>query len=401
MEKVLFITWDGPQTSYMEGLFMPILNEVQNSAPYAIHVIQFTWGTRERIAITQEKARELNIKYTAHSISRKPVAAIGSLITLFKGSKFLGNYIKENKIDIVMPRSTMPAIMVNRLKDRKFKVLFDADGLALEERIDFSGLSRQSKQYQWLKKAKTKMLLQADGVITRSQKAIDIHLKTINNQQPEKFTVVLNGRDTHFFKPEAQVRKQVRAELNIPEDAKVFVYCGSLGPQYGWEEMMEIFQKYQQNHGNACFLILTGNTEFALQRIPNKIADSIIVKKVPFEQVPKYLNAADVAFALREPKFSMQGVAPIKLGEYLLMGIPTIASAGIGDSEAIMSQVPNTFLFHHENPEAIKEALQFVEDLSQVDHQGIRACGITYFSIEKSAEAYIQSFNKLSNLCSN
>ncbi len=27
MKNLLFITWDGPQTSYMEGLFMPISNE--------------------------------------------------------------------------------------------------------------------------------------------------------------------------------------------------------------------------------------------------------------------------------------------------------------------------------------------------------------------------------------
>ncbi len=401
MKKVLFITWDGPQTSYMEGLFMPILSEVQSKAPYAIHVIQFTWGTQERIAVTHKKATELNIKYTAHPISRKPVAVLGSLMTLYKGVKFLRRYIKENNIDIVMPRSTMPAIMVNQLKDKKFKLLFDADGLPLEERVDFSGLSRQSKQYQWLKKAETKILLQADGVITRSQKAIDIHLKTINNQQPKKFTVVLNGRDTRFFKPEAAIRKQVRAELNISEEATVFVYCGSLGPQYGWSEMIEIFEKYQQKYTTARFLILTGNTEFALSRIPSNLASTIIVKKVPFEQVPKYLNVADVAFALREPKFSMQGVAPIKLGEYLLMGIPTIASAGIGDSEAILSQVPNAFLFHHENTQAANDALQFVENLSQVNHQGIRACGLDFFSIEKSAEAYIQSFNKLSNLCNN
>ncbi len=26
-KNLLFITWDGPQTSYMEGLFMPIFNE--------------------------------------------------------------------------------------------------------------------------------------------------------------------------------------------------------------------------------------------------------------------------------------------------------------------------------------------------------------------------------------
>ena len=51
MKNVLFMTWDGPQTSYMEGLFMPILSEVQNRTNYKIHVIQFTWGSQERIAL--------------------------------------------------------------------------------------------------------------------------------------------------------------------------------------------------------------------------------------------------------------------------------------------------------------------------------------------------------------
>ena len=83
----------------------------------------------------------------------------------------------------------------------------------------------------------------------------------------------------------------------------------------------------------------------------------------------------------------------------LLIGIPTIASAGIGDSEALIQQVPHSFLFHHDNPKAVDDALHFIENLSEVNHQKIRDCGIAYFSIEKSAESYIQSFNKLSNLC--
>jgi glycosyltransferase involved in cell wall biosynthesis len=398
-QNILFITWDGPQTSYMEGLFMPILSEVQNKANCTIHVIQFTWGTKERTDITKNIAKALNIKYTSRPIIRKPIVTLGNLLTLFKGVKYLKEYIKENNIDVVMPRSTMPSIMINRIKNRNFKLLFDADGLPLEERVDFSGLSRSSSLYRFFKKEETKMLLQADRVITRSQKAIDIHLKTIHNKNPEKFSVVFNGRNTDFFKPNDSIKSQFRKELNINPNNKVFVYCGSLGPQYGWDEMMTIFQNYQQKHTDAIFLILTGNIEFAQQRIPTDLSENIIVKKVAFEDVPKYLNTADVAFAIREPKYSMQGVAPIKLGEYLLMGIPTIASAGIGDSEELMNQVPNSFLFHHDNPNAIDEALLFVENLSEINHQKIREFGINFFSIEKSAESYIQSFNKLSNIC--
>lgn len=399
MKNILFITWDGPQTSYMEGLFMPILSEVQKKANYRIHIIQFTWGTQERIAITQKKAAALNVIYTAKTISRKPVAVLGSLLTLYSGIKFLKKYISNNKIDIVMPRSTMPSIMVNRLKKTNFQILFDADGLALEERVDFSGLKKTSRQYRFFKKEENKMLRNADGVITRSNKAIAIHLRTLEGKNLEKFSVVFNGRNIDDFRSNASIREAVRVELNIEKEDKLLVYCGSLGPQYGWEEMLSIFQKFQQNHPEAKFLILTGNIEFAKERIPKNIEQNIILKKVPFEEVPKYLSAGDVAFALREPKFSMQGVAPIKLGEYFLMGIPTIASAGIGDSEELIKQVPNAFLFHHDNPNAIDEALRFVENLSEVNHQKIREFGINFFSIEKSAESYIQSFNKLSNIC--
>lgn len=399
MKNVLFITWDGPQTSYMEGLFMPILSAVQNNADYKIHVIQFTWGTKERIAITQKKAETLNIVYTAKPITRKPMASLGSLLTLYSGIKYLKKYILKHKIDIVMPRSTMPSIMVNRIPKTNFQILFDADGLALEERVDFSGLKKTSQQYRFFKKEENKMLLNADGVITRSNKAIAIHLKTLKGKNPEKFSLVFNGRNIADFKSDAATREAIRLELKVENNAKLFVYCGSLGPQYGWEEMLTIFQKYQQNHPEAQFLILTGNIEFAQERLPQAIKQNTILKKVPFEEVPKYLSAGDVAFALREPKFSMQGVAPIKLGEYFLMGIPTIASAGIGDTEELMKTAPHSFLFYHNEAKSITDAVDFVENLGNVNHDKIREFGINFFSIEKSAESYIQSFNKLSNLC--
>jgi UDP-N-acetylglucosamine:LPS N-acetylglucosamine transferase len=395
MKNVLFITWDGPHTSYMEGLFMPILSEVQKKADYRIYVIQFTWGTRERIAITQKKAETLNIIYTAKPISRKPIASLGSLLTLYSGIKYLKKYINEHKIDIVMPRSTMPSIMVNRLKKANFQILFDADGLALEERVDFSGLKKTSRQYRFFKKEENKMLHQANGVITRSNKAIAIHLKTLKGKNPEKFSVVFNGRNIDDFKSNPAIRAAVRSGLNVKNDARLFVYCGSLGPQYGWEEMLAIFQKFQHNHPDAQFLILTGNIEFAQERIPQSIKQNIILKKVPFEEVPKYLSAGDIAFALREPKFSMQGVAPIKLGEYFLMGIPTIASAGIGDTEELMKMAPHLFLFYHNEIKSITDAVDFVTHLSNVNHDKIREFGIKFFSIEKSAESYNIALQKL------
>ncbi|WP_269686372.1 hypothetical protein [Flavobacterium lacustre] len=395
MKNVLFITWDGPQTNYMEGLFMPILSQVQSQSQYVFHVVQFTWGTSERMAITQKAAQEMQLVYTPRTIVRKPMTILGNLLTLYKGILFLKKYIKKNNIAIVMPRSTMPAIMVNRIAKQNFKVVFDADGLPIEERVDFSGLSRNSQQYLFFKKEENEMLKRANVVLTRSHEAVKIHSQTIGNADLGKFSVVLNGRNINFFKPNVSTREKIRKELYISSQTKVLVYCGSLGPQYGWNEMMAIFSNYQEKNPNSLFLILTGNMTFAQERIPNEMKQSIIVKNVPFAEVPSYLSVADVAFAIRKPKLSMLGVAPIKLGEYLLMGIPTIASVGIGDTEQILNNIPNCFLYQHLNPNRVEDAVVFIENLGDTNFEERRKYAIPFCSIEKSANSYCNALDKL------
>lgn len=294
-----------------------------------------------------------------------------------------------------MPRSTMPAVMVNRLQIKKVKIVFDADGFPLEERVDFSGLSKESKQYLWLKKEETKLLKSANAVITRSQKAIEIHLKTIGEHYRNKFSVVYNGRDVTFFQPDFTTKVKKREALGFHKEDKVFVYCGSLGPQYGWEEMIAIFSRYHSENERSKFLILTGNVAFAEERLPSELQKDVTVLSVPFADVPEYLNVADVAFAIRKPTFSMQGVAPIKLGEYLLMGLPTIASAGIGDTEAIFEHLGDCFLFNHQHENEIENVIGFLREKKAVDPDAIRSVGLDYFSLEKSALSYKKALDTL------
>lgn len=395
MKKILFISWDGPQTSYMEGLFMPIFNLVAKQANIEFHIIQFTWGTKERTQITAAFAEKFEINYTTFPVNRKQVASIGSLYTMFKGIGFIKNYIKEHNITIVMPRSTMPAIMVNRIKHKTFKICFDADGLPIEERVDFAGLNKKSVTYKILKAEEQKMIIAAQAVLTRSNKAIQYHLNTIGSQFKYKFSVVYNGRNIALFNPNSIQRAAARKELGLKNNELLFVYCGSLGPQYGWFEMMAIFKAYYKITKNSRFLILTGNIAFAQKNIEADLQNLIILKNVAFEKVPYYLNAADIAFAIREPKPSMIGVAPIKLGEYLLMGLPTIASAGIGDTAAMLETSPGCFVYNHNDETRVEKVVQFLQKPLKANKTAIREIGINYFSLEKSAESYITVINKL------
>lgn len=394
-KKILFITWDGPQTSYMEGLFMPIFHEMAKRGDLAFHIMQFTWAEEEKTTALKKAAEGFGIRYTAVHVLKKPVASLGSMITLFTSSGKIEKYIKEHQIDTVMLRSTFPALMVSKIKNRNFKIIFDADGLPIEERVDFAGLKKESRQYRWMKGIETRMLKLADHVITRSQKAVDIHLQILGEEFRSKFSVVLNGRNTEQFGYDQDKRTAVRERLGIG-NALLFVYAGSLGPQYCFQEMLEVFENYAATHP-AHFLILTGNTEFAESQIPAVLHSSITIKKVPVEEVPDYMNAADFAFALRQPSFSMQGVAPIKLGEYLLCGLPVLASKGIGDSEAILQHFKDCLLYDHRKGMAdqLPEILTFAENAIFADRSGINGTAQQFFSLEAAAESYRKALEKI------
>ena len=391
MKNLLFITWDGPQTSYMEGLFMPIFQEIAKRGDYKFHVVQFTWADAQKISHTQAAADQMGITYAAWPVLRKPNVAIGSLLTVLSSAGKIKKYIRENNIHIVMPRSTFPAMIVNQIKNKNFKIIFDADGLPIEERIDFAGLKKESFQYKLMKSAETKMLKSADAVITRSQKAIDIHTAHIGESYRSKFSVVFNGRDKNIFAYRPHLREELRQELGL-KDELLFVYAGSLGPQYCLTEMLEIFQAYAKKR-EAKFLILTGNTEFAEQNIPSELKPHVILKSVPSEKVSFYLNGGDVALGLRKPTFSMQGVAPIKLGEYLLCGLPVIASKGIGDTEKILENFEECYLYDHSIgllPQ-IDQIKNFVEKAIFANRNKIAQKAQHYFSLEAAAESYLKA----------
>src|SRR5690606_31076769 len=101
----------------------------------------------------------------------------------------------------------------------------------------------------------------------------------------------------------------------------------------------------------------------------------IILKKVPVSEVSDYLNAADLGFGLRQPTYSMQGVAPIKLGEYLLTGLPVIASKGIGDTTEILHAFDDCFLYDHEKTlkNQMPDIQKFIENARTANRKKIRS----------------------------
>lgn len=390
-KKLLFVTWDSDKSNYLESLFFPILKGLGEAVGLEAHVLQFSWAKPQEVHRIQQLAASMGIFYSQFPIHRRPLAGLGALWTVYQGIRIIRDYVRAQEIDVLMPRSTMPAMMVNRLWDwlkrEKVTVVFDADGLPLEERVDFAGLKTKSYQYRKLKAEETKMIKRANLVLSRSQASIDIHLKNIGEQYQPKFLKVANGRDADFFQLDPKSRKQVRESLGLAEGEMLWVYTGSLGIPYEVDRMLSLFGRFHAKHPKSKFLILTRQRDFLQGKIPNGLSEAIVVRSGSFQEIPKYLSAGDVGLSLRKFAPSLAGLAPIKLGEYLLMGLPVIASRGVGDTEQQIGSKEFAFFLDPENEEACLEWLEGIKDLDPVK---IREFALAEYSLERAVRDYLE-----------
>lgn len=403
--RILFVTWDGPNSFYLSSLFLPIFKMLARR-DIVFHVLQFTWADKEERYALRRSCEDQGCIYQSVPVLRRPIAA-GSLVTTFLGARYIRRTIRALDIDIVMPRSTLPA-MASILAIRAYPdvgLIFDADGLPHDERVDFGGMSPYSIAYRLLRDFEALAVRRADAVLTRSDKAIEILVARCGaGVDPDKFHVVTNGRNEQLFKPAApDERQEVRQSLGIEADAPLLVYVGSsMQGKYCGLEVFEFFRAVHLRRGDARLLLLTSSlaeTDVLLNRF-GELRSSCHIKHLPPENVPNYLSACDLGLALIHQTFSMQAVAAIKLGEYLLCGIPVLASAGIGDSDDLIADdVGYTLatMSMNEMDAAVNWFLNAVLPDREGFRQRARNCGLKHCSLLSSVDAYASVIRSVSS----
>jgi glycosyltransferase involved in cell wall biosynthesis len=296
-----------------------------------------------------------------------------------------------------MPRSTLPALLVrsvaSQLRQSGAKLAFDADGLMQDERVEFGGWDSGGANYRMLREVEAQTVRAADTVITRTERAKRILLARAGpSVAPEKIHVIPNAKDEHAFQPlSPSERASVRESLRVPGDSMLLVYCGSVGDQYHPRETLEFFRRVRALRSDAKMLFLTGHEERA--RTEAQAAgldpDAFIVRRVPAEEVPSYLGAADVAVAFRTPSFSQQAVSPIKIGEFLLCGLPIVTNAGVGDLDEQLGGFSGAHLLNGLDSDTLQAAAKWAvsADLGAL-RAPCRNRGLEHYSLETALRKY-------------
>lgn len=154
---------------------------------------------------------------------------------------------------------------------------------------------------------------------------------------PDKISVIgkgsIGGVDIERFSNSLSLRKKVRSDLKIPEDAVALIFLGRLVRDKGIYQLVTAFQNIAK-FDHRLWLLLIGPDEE--REFDNLNLGSLAVQTVraPFTAKPEvYLAASDI---LVLPSFR-EGFGVVII-EAAAMGLPSIGSNIYGISDAIIEQ---------------------------------------------------------------
>lgn len=178
------------------------------------------------------------------------------------------------------------------------------------------------------------------------------HLQNLYKIPENKCSLIPNGVDTDLFQYK---NSKIREIFNIPPDRFLLVFVGYLG---NWVDLETVFSviKILKKELKLCLLVVGNGDKFnKLKSLSKKlkIEDSIIFTgDVPYDQVPKYISAADICLVPFNTGNVSQGAMPIKILEYMACSKPVLSTPITG----VINTVGNNVLYY-ENAINLKKKL--------------------------------------------
>lgn len=391
--SIVYLTWDGPGCEYLQSLFFPVLQRLGEP----VGVLELSYGTREEAERTRAAAAARGVDYLRVSIPPIPYSGVRSAVGIAAGIPLLPRYLRSRQADVLMIRNVMSGLIAlsTRRLHRDLAMVFDSDGFLPDERVDFVGWSSSGWAYRLLRDVESQLVRVSDAVLARTEQGSEIlRARGGAGLDDETFWAIPNGKDPEEFRPgSSDERQSVRAELGFTPQDLVLVYCGSLGPQYLPEQLLELSAQVYRAHPETRLLILTASLDRAREMLAARTdlpPGMAVAQRVPPSEVARYLRAADVGLALRRPSFSQRGVSPIKVAEYLLTGIPIVCNDGVSDVTGRLADNCSVLLLPDVTPSALQRAAAWVPAAAADPERKIaaRRIGQELFSLETAATSY-------------
>jgi glycosyltransferase involved in cell wall biosynthesis len=273
-------------------------------------------------------------------------AVPGKLLDIARGAMRAASIARAEGLDVLHGRSHVGAMIGALAKRRaRAKLIFDIRGFLAEEYADSGNWREGGLLFRATKRAERWLMRAADGFVVLTENA--------------KRTLFPSGTGGRAIEVIPTCVDPARFEAPRPHDRFVFVYAGSLGGYYLTRETAEFLAAARAIDPSVYALVLTQSDAALLvgelERVGFTRDDYRLVNAAP-EDVPRWLAEADAGLAIIRPSYARRAMSPTKVAEYLAAGLPVVATAGIGDLDALR----NVILLHGN---AYAEAFRALQEL--------------------------------------
>ena len=394
--KALYLSYDGLTDPLGQAQILPYLLGLEQ---HGMGFVIISFEKKESfLAYEQHVFKQLegrDIQWIPLAYTKKP-AVFSTLYDLWRMKRAAKKSLSSAHT-IIHCRSYLPMLVAMSIHQGR-KVIFDMRGLWADERVDGNLWPQHKPLYRWIYRyflRKEKEFVQhSDALVSLTHDGIKALSERYGSSILEnKSTVIPCCVDSELFQPE-NPPLNLKRSLGIPEEGKVLIHVGSVGTWYRLDQELVFFNALSALDPTWYFLILTKDTTAATTIVNSNqsFSSRVVIHSAPHHEVPSFFNLAQASIQFIEPAFSKRASSPVKLGESLAMGVPVIANAGIGDSQALIQEGLAGICINSwdDIPSAVADFQRMRFDSNAIREYAIRTLGL-----EQGITAYHQVYTKI------
>jgi glycosyltransferase involved in cell wall biosynthesis len=398
MARVLYLSYDGISDPLGQSQVLPYVRGLAK-AGHTIHLISFEKAARfdalrDRLMAVM---RDAGIEWHPQPYTKRP-PVLSTIWDLHRLRQTARRLHREHHFDLVHCRSYIAALIGMELKRRSgVQFVFDMRGLWADEKVEGGAWNMHNPLFRWIyrffKAREADFVTEADAIVslTNAGRSEIERWKAYAVRRPPISVIPCASDFGAVEVTTAAARARARVELDIPLDALVVVYLGSLGTWYMLGEMLDWFAVLKRFQPDAQFLFVTPDSPEMVWRaaVARGIdpADILAVSAVR-DRVPSYLRAADIGVFFYRPTYSKLSTCPTKLGELLAMGIPVVTNSGIGDVDQIVETLGAGVIVREFTEAAYAQSAEQLCRLRNIDPYSLRARAQELFDLAPAVKEY-------------